>query len=375
MVRSVFVSLVSVSLLALSACSRTEPPATPVRAVKLYTVGASEAGGAAQEYAADIRAQTESRLGFQVPGKLQQRLVQAGQQVRAGQLLAVLDPQDYQSQAQAAVAQLAAAKSQRDLAAADLKRYQALRAQGFISAAELERHQVTLDAAEAGLKQAQAQASVQGNQAAYTRLLADADGVIVGTDAEPGQVLSAGATVVRLARNGPRDAVFSVPEDRARELKLGQAVKVQPWSQGGQSVGLQAQVRELAPSADPVTRTFVVKAALANSQTLALGSTATVFVLPVVSAERHGLSVPMSAVWQQGQGSAVWVYEAASGVVKARTVQVSRMDGAQATIASGLKEGEEVVAAGTHVLTEGLKVTRYQPAAADTTTDAGSSRP
>ncbi len=352
-------------MLALSACSRPDPPDTPVRAVKLYTVSPGQ-DVVAQQYAAEIRARTESRLGFQVTGKLQQRLVQVGQSVRAGQLLAVLDPQDYQSLAQAALAQQTAAKSQRDLAAADLKRYQALRDQGFISSAELQRHQVALEAAEASLKQAQAQTLVQGNQAAYTRLLADADGVIVVTEAEPGQVLNAGATVVRLARTGPKDVVFSVPEDQVSLLKAGQRVQVQPW---GQTAELEAQVREVSPSADPQTRTFVVKAALVSNPALALGSTATV-ILPLVtpSTASDDLRVPMSAIWRNGPDSAVWVFDAKASVVQARPVQVSRMDGQFASIVNGLQAGEEVVATGTHVLTEGLKVTRYQPVVADTKT-------
>lgn len=348
--------------LVLSACSRPEPAVPPIRAVKLIKVGEGRLASQ-QEYAADIRARTESRLGFQVSGKLQQRLVEVGQAVRAGQLLAVLDPQDYQVNAQAAVAQLQAAQSQRDLAQADLRRFETLRNQGFISNAELERHQVTLKNAEAAVKQAQAGASVQGNQAAYTRLQADADGVIVGVDAEPGQVLAAGSPVLRLARQGPRDAVFVVPEDRVRSVKLGDTVQVRLWARDGTTAPvLKGQVREIAASADPVTRTFVVKASV-NSDAVKLGTTATVILGGAAAIERASdamLQVPMTAIWQSGKDSAVWVFDAEHSVVKARVVQLGHVDGNHATLTGGVQAGEEIVVVGTHVLTEGQSVSRFQ---------------
>lgn len=349
-------------VLGLSACSRPAPPEDPVRAVKLLKIEAG-AGLGAQEYAADIRARTESRLGFRVGGKLLERPAEVGQSVRAGQLLAVLDGQDYQSAAQAAGAQVAAAQTQRDLAAADLGRFESLRAQGFISGAEIERRQTALKAAQASLEQAQAQANVQRNQAAYTRLLADADGVVVGVDAEPGQVVAAGAPVVRLARNGPRDAVFAVPEDRVALVRTGAQAEVSLWAQAGpgSAQSLRGRVREVAASADPLTRTYAVKVALAEDSPPPLGATATVrLALPTApSGAGAALRLPTSALWQQGQGSAVWVFDAQAGVVRARSVQVAGLEGNQALIAQGLQAGDEVVSAGVHVLTEGQAVVRY----------------
>ena len=183
----------------LAACSRPAPPEEPVRSVKLLTVGV----GALQsslEYSGEVRARVESRLGFRVAGKIVQRQAELGQRVRAGQVLAQLDPKDYQLATDAARAQLASATTQRDLAAADYKRYQALKDQNFISGAELERRDATLKAAQATLDQARAQLSSQGNQAAYTTLVADVAGVVTGIDAEPGQVVSAGTPVVRQAQ-------------------------------------------------------------------------------------------------------------------------------------------------------------------------------
>ena len=163
--------LVLATATVLAACSRPAPPEEPVRSVKLLTVGVG-AMQSSLEYAGEVRARVESRLGFRVAGKIVQRQAELGQRVKAGQVLAQLDPKDYQLAADAARAQVASATTQRDLAAADLKRYQALKDQNFISGAELERREATLKAAQATLDQARAQLSSQGNQAAYTTLVA-----------------------------------------------------------------------------------------------------------------------------------------------------------------------------------------------------------
>jgi RND family efflux transporter MFP subunit len=172
-------------------------------------------------------------------------------------------------------AQLASATTQRDLAEANAKRFRTLRAQNFISAAEMERYEANLKAAQASLDQARPSSS-QSNQENYTQLLADADGVVTAVEAEPGQVVAAGTPVVRIAQDGARDAVFSVPEDRRSAIKPGQGVKVRPWSD--ESRVINALVREVAASADPATRTYVVKAALQGTDLPALG--ATVHVMP-----------------------------------------------------------------------------------------------
>ena len=351
---SVAAALLALSLL--SACSKPPPPAEPVRAVKLVTVGeARYASG--HEYAAEVRARVESRLGFRVAGKIVRRAVEPGQRVQAGQLLAQLDARDYQLAADAAQAQVAAATTQRDLAAADLKRFQSLREQGFISGAEIERRSAQLKAAQATLEQARAQLASQGNQAGYTQLLADAAGVVTGVDAEVGQVVAAGTPVVRLAQDGPRDAVFAVPEDRVAAVRVGQPVTVRAWASDGE---WQGSVREVAAAADPATRTYAVKVALAGDAP-PLGATVT--VLPQQSGAQ-GLPViklPTSALRQEGQGTAVWVYEPDSGSVRSQPVEVAGADGNQAVITAGLKPGMQVVASGVHVLAPGQKVAVYQP--------------
>lgn len=359
-------TLAPVALLAavwLSACSRPEPAQEPLRSVKLIRV-APAALQSGPEYAAEIRARTESALGFRVGGKLLQRPAQLGEVVRAGQLLALLDAQDYQLGAQAASAQVAAAQAQRDQARADLGRSESLQAQGFVSGAEVEQRQSALRAAEAALNAARAQSSVQGNQAGYTRLLADSDGVIVSVDAEPGQVVAAGQPVLRLAHAGARDAVLAVPEDQLGRVRPGQPARVQPWGQGT-ARQLLGKVREVAASADPLTRTYAVKVGIEGSAQPPLGATASVRFGAPQGGAAAAIRLPTTALWQQGAGSAVWVFDAASGKVRARTVQVAGLDGNEAVIGSGLKPDEEVVVAGIHVLSEGQSVIRYQAAPAE----------
>jgi len=326
----------------------------------LLTVSATDlaVGG---EFSADVRARVESRLGFRVGGKLVQRPVEVGQRVAAGQLLALIDAQDYQLAAQAAQAQVSAAQSQRDLAAADFKRFEALTAQNFISGAELERREAVLKSSEAALNQAKAQAQAQGNQAGYARLTASHAGVITAIEAEVGQVVSAGQPIVRLAHDGPRDAVFAVSEQLALGLKIGQSMTATLLSTGQP---LKGKIRELAASADPVTRTYAVKLALEASANLPLGATVNVYSASMGSSQAEVIKLPTSALRQEGAGSAVWVLDEASMTVNLNPVQVATVDGNQVVISGGLKAGQKVVAAGVHVLTPGQKVTVYLDPAA-----------
>ena len=349
------------AVLLLAGCSRPAPAPEPVRAVKLVTVGLGPLL-AQREFAGEVRARVESRLGFRVAGKIVQRPAELGQRVQPGQLLAQLDARDYELAAQAARAQVTAATTQRDLAAADFERFSKLREQNFISGAELDRRQAALKSAQAALEQALAQGAAQGNQAQYTRLVADAAGVVTGVEAEPGQVVAAGAPVVRIARDGPRDAVFSVPEDMLAQLRVGQPVQVRAWTQGAQ---MQGTVREVAASADPVTRTFLVKVAVQGDEAPPLG--ATVHVAPQALA--HGgvqaIKLPTSALRQEGGQTAVWVFEPSGdgtgGTVRSQPVQIATADGNEAVVAAGLAPGMQVVTAGVHVLAPEQKVTVYKP--------------
>jgi RND family efflux transporter MFP subunit len=346
----------------LAACARSEPAPEPVRAVRTLTVGADSAGGT-HEFAAEVRARVESRLGFRVAGKMIARNVEVGQHVQAGQTLAQLDSADLRLGQEAAQAATRAAQTNYELAAADFKRNKELREQGFISAIELERRETALKAQKAQLDQTLAQAGQQVNQAAYALLVAPAAGVVTAVDAEPGTVLAVGASVIRLAHDGPRDAVFAVPEDglaamRALQGKAG-AVKVRLW--GGQGL-LPATVREVAAAADPTTRTFQIKADLASAS-LPLGQTATVVVeLPRLQGI---VRLPLAAVMQQQGQTAVWLLDRPSMTVRVQPIGIAGADGNSVVVAAGLAPGQTVVTAGVHTLTPGQKVRLYEaPAAA-----------
>jgi RND family efflux transporter MFP subunit len=337
-------------------CAKTEAPPEPVRAVKVMTVGTSSFQSG-YEFSGEVRPRIESRLGFRVAGKIIKRQAELGQHVKAGDVLAQLDPQDYRLAADAARAQVAAATTNRDLAAADFKRYEALRSQNFISGAELERRETTLKAAQAQLEQAQAQLSAQGNQAKYTNLVADVSGVVTAIEAEPGQVVSAGTPVVRIAQDGARDVVFSVPEDKVVAIKPGSDVALRLWAGNAPLAG---KIREVAASADPVTRTYAVKVSLDAPTQPPLGATVTVLPQALSHAGAPVIKLPTSALRQEGKGTAVWVLDKATMTVKTQPVQIATADGNEAVVAAGLQPGMTVVSAGVHVLAPGQKVTIWQ---------------
>ena len=245
-----------------------------------------------------------------------------------------------------------------------MRRYQGLREQNFISALELERHETALKVARAQAEQAKAQASVQANQAGYALLVADAAGLVTAVEAEPGAVLAAGAPVLRVAHDGPRDAVFSVPEDRALALRalLGKpgAIKLRAW--GSADAPLPASVREMAAAADPVTRTFLVKADV-GATALRLGQTASVLLdVPTVAGV---IKLPLPAVFEQGGRPQVWLLNRQTMQVRAGPVQIAGAEGNLVLVGAGLATGDPVVTAGVHVLTEGQQVRFYaEPGAA-----------
>ncbi len=350
--------LVSLLVLLLAACSKAPPLPEPLRAVKTLVIAPASAGGT-YEYAGEIRARVESKLGFRVGGKMIERPVNVGDAVKAGQLLARLDPRDLRLGEDVARAAVASADVNLQQAEADFKRYRDLKEQGFISGAELERRETTLKVAKAQLEQAQAQSGVQGNQAGYAALNADVSGVITGVDVEPGMVVAAGASVVKLAHDGPRDVVFSVPEDKVGLIQAIAArrgtVQVRLWSSGAGTVA--AKIREISAAADPATRTFLVKADLGEADGPRLGQTATVAVdTPRVAGIAR---VPLSALKEDHGKSTVWIVDAASMTTVSRLVTIGGAEGNDAVVLAGLAPGDRVVIAGVHVLSPGQKVRLY----------------
>ncbi len=354
-------SLVSVlaltAALALAACGKAQEAPAPVRAVRTELVTVGSVGGM-HEFAAEVRARTESRLGFRVAGKLVQRRVNLGDTVKAGQVLAQLDPQDLKLAQDAAGANQAAAQANYELSLADYKRAKNLHDQGFVSGADLERRTTALKAAQSQLGQARVQTRVQRNQAGYAVLRADVGGVVTSVEAEPGGVVGAGQTIVRVAQDGPRDVVFSVPEDSVSAFRsaaeVAGALKVRLW--GGDQTLLDAKLREVSAAADASTRTFQVKAEL-QSALVKLGQTAT--VLLAFPGPAQVIKLPLSAVLEFQGKSSVWLLDPKSMTVNIQPVEVHGADGNEVVITGGLQAGQEVVTAGVHVLTPGQKVKRY----------------
>ena len=361
--------LLLLSSLLLVGCGKKAEEAVPERAVRTVVLEASEAAEQ-REYSAEVRARTESRLAFRVPGKVLERKVGLGDAVKKGQTLMRLDPADLKLAAEAAQAQLRAAKSNRDSQAADMKRFRDLHAQGFISAAELERRNAAYEAAVAQFDQARAQARAQANQADYGVLEADAAGVITSVDAEPGTVVAAGTPVLRLAHQGPRDVVFQVPESQVvslRELAGRGQLRVRGV---GMDQALPARLRELAQAADPATRTFLAKADIGVQPELRIGQTATV----LLSSEKVGgiVKLPMAAVFESKGVPHVYVLDSATMTLRARAIEVAGADGNSVVVAGGLSALQEVVVAGVHVLRDGEKVRRYRPATVSASSAAAS---
>jgi len=347
----------------LAGCSKEQPKAPEVRPVRTLTV-TSEQGAGTAEFSGDVRPRIESRLGFRVPGKITARLVDVGATVKKGQVLARLDPTDLALAQQSAQAQLSGAKTDRDLAAADLKRYSELFAKGFISAAEQQRHQANYDGAQARYEQAAAGYRNQSNQAAYATLEADADGVVTGVDAEVGQVVSAGQPVVRVAQTAEKEVVVGIPEDQVDTLRKSPEVSVKLWADPSRSI--PGKVREIAPAADPLTRTYTVKISVPNPPPeLKLGMTAVArFVRPGGGADSGGMGVrvPISALLQEQGKSVVWLYDAASQTVKPVPVTVGEPRDNVLLVTSGLAPGQTIVTAGVHLLKAGQKVMPMAPA-------------
>lgn len=348
----------SLSLL-LAACSKPVEKTEDIRPVRALTV-APAAGQAVVELSGEVVPRYESRLGFRVGGKIVARKVEVGSTVRRGQVLMQLDPSDFQlAQAQAKAA-VSAAESSLTLAKADLDRYRELHDKQFVSQAVLDAKQAAYKSANSGHEQALAALKVQSNQSSYTTLVADADGVVTGLDAEVGQVVGPGTPVVRLARSGDIEVRVSIPEDKVDALRQVSTVTVRTWAEPG--LAIDGRIRELAPAADPATRTFAAKITLQKpGNAVRLGMTATVaFAAPTSPAIR----LPLTALYNDKEQTSVWVVE--SDKVKRVPVQVAGANGNELLVASGLNPGQVVVTAGVNLLREGQKVSilGQQPTAA-----------
>jgi RND family efflux transporter MFP subunit len=343
-------ALALVALLA-AGCGRDVAPTEDVRPVRAITLAPTPVSAEA-ELPGEVRPRVESRVGFQVGGRISSRRVELGQQVRQGDVLATLDPADFKLSAAAAAAQLNAAQVDRDQQRADMKRFEDLHRQGFISGAELERRRAQLDAAEARYAQASALADVSTNQATYTTLRAPAAGLVSAIDAEVGQVVASGQSVVRIALAGDKEVAIAIPEARLDQLRRVAEVRVALWAHAAE---LKGRIREIAPIADPATRTYAARVTLIDPPAdVALGMTATVrFATPP---SPPILAVPLTALLREGDATYVWRLDRQAMTVDKVQVAVAGVAGNSVVLGGGAQPGDTIVTAGAHLLKPGQKV-------------------
>ena len=339
--RTKIATLVAALAVALAACGKTEAPVESAHPV-LVVQPAGGAASAFSAYAGEIRAREESALSFRIGGSLVKRLVDAGDRVRRGQLLAELDPGD-------AGLQTAAAQAEMARLGGDLERYRALVAQKLVS-------QSAFDAQQAAYRAARAQYELMRNQSAYTRLLAPRDGVIATRLAEAGQTVAAGQTIYTLAGDAGREVAIALPESRIRDVQVGQPVLVELWSAPGER--MPGHVREISPAADPQARTYAARVALDGDAASAvdLGQSARVYM------QEHGeaaaLNVPLSAVQRgaDGKAASLWVVDPRSRRVHLAPVRLGTYAEDVVPVLGGVAANAWVVAAGGHLLREGQLV-------------------
>ena len=360
---------------ALAACSKPAPPTEDIRPVRVIQLVA-DAGAERSQFSGDVRPRYESQLGFRVGGKIIERKVDVGATVKRGTVLMRLDPQDIRLAETQARATLRAADTERELAAADYQRHVNLRSQNFVSQAVLDAKQSTLKAAQANVDAARAGLRGQSNQADYTTLVADVDGVVTAIDAEVGQVVQAGTPVVRVARTAEKEVVIGIPENKVDGLRQSADVTVRLWADAGQTI--PGKIREIAPMADAATRTYTVKVALPARADARLGMSATV-ELATGAATTGGLRVPLTALVNNKGASSVWVVE--NGAVRLVPVQVAGQVDNDVLVSGAVRAGQNVVTAGVNLLKPGQKVriltadiARRADAAAAMTASGGAAR-
>jgi RND family efflux transporter MFP subunit len=345
-------AVVLVTAVGLAGCkpkeSAAQDPLTTSRLVAVATVEPS--GAATGRYTGLVGARIESDLGFRVQGKVIERLVDTGQLIKKGQPLMKIDPTDYSHALVAQSGNVAAARAKWIQADADEKRSRGLVSSGAVSQSAYDQLKAAADSAKALLDAAVAQEQEARNQQDYSTLLADADGTVKETLAEPGQVVTAGQIVVRLAHAGPREAVVNLPETVRPEI--GSSAMATLY---GGDVQVAARLRQLSDSADPRTRTFEARYVMDGAGAAApLGATVT---LALGGTGRAGqVSVPLGAIDDEGHGPGVWVVDPKSAKVSFRPVGVRALGGESAEISNGVSAGETIVATGGHYLHEGEQI-------------------
>ena len=345
-------AVVVVAVVLLSACQReVEAPAPEIRPVRAITIE-KRAAGSAVVLTGTVQAQNEVIQSFRIDGRLIERLVDVGDPVKAGQLIARLDPQNEESGVQAARAQLSAAQARLIEARSNFERMRELVAEDAVSRAQFEQAEALRKTAESQVEAAQSQVALSNNRLGYTRLFANVTGIVTSRGPEPGEVVSPGRMIVQVAREGARDAVFDVPPAVKNAAPKFPDIRVALVSDP--AVSALAKVREVSPRADPVTGTFAVRLRLIDPPAeMRLGSTVsgrmTLDATPAIE-------IPSAALVRNNGKTAVWVVDKATGVVSLREIGVGTSGASTVQVASGLVNGDVVVTAGVHALRPGQKV-------------------
>jgi multidrug efflux system membrane fusion protein len=341
-----------VAALGLAGCSQEKAEVKDIiRPVKVVEIAQAH-DTRTLSYSGSVRARTESALAFRVNGKITERLVDIGQHVASGDVLARIDPIDYDLSVKSAQAALDAAERQVETVELSRKRAEQLFAKNFAPKSQLEQATLTYDQAVATRDSARSTLAQATNQVGYTDLKADRDGIVTAVSADVGQVVGSGTPVVTVAVDGEKEVLIAVPEMEIAEFKPGKIVKAGFWSDD--ALALDGKVREVAGSADPQSRTFAVRVSLPNDARVLLGMTASIEAS--AANERQLVSIPLSALAEQGNQSIVWTVDRGADTVHARPVKVVAFAADGVRVAEGLKPGDVVVAAGTQFMTENLKV-------------------
>ncbi|KZK25821.1 efflux transporter periplasmic adaptor subunit [Delftia sp. GW456-R20] len=385
--RHLSIAAVGALSLALAACGKITPPDPRTQPPLVRTTLVAPGNASERVFTGTIAARVQGDLGFRVAGKVLERLVDTGQTVRRGQALLRLDPVDLKLAANAQQEAVAAARARAQQASDEEQRYRDLQGTGAVSALAHEQIKAAADSARAQLRAAEAQAAAALNASRYAELLADADGIVMETLAEPGQVVSAGQVVVRLAHAGRREAVVQLPE--TLRPALGSAAQARLF--GREDVVIPARLRQLSDVADRATRTFEARyvldagaaasAPLGSTVTLRIGGTSTATATSTstststatATAGKATLQVPIGAILDEGKGAAVWVVQ--GDQVRRQPVTVVQVQDGNAQVAGALGLGERIVALGAHLLSEGAQVRldSEAPAPSTATTSTASS--
>lgn len=351
-------AIVVLIVVALAACGHGEqavPVSSPVLVAHPNGGGEGAAMDGLTAYAGEVRAREETALSFRVGGTMARRVVDVGDRVRAGDLLAELDSNDAQLRVQALKAELAVADAQLVRARADHARTASLIKEQLVSRTAFDQQTAALRAAEEQARAARAQVDLSRNQAGYSRLVAPRDGAIASRLVEAGQVLTTGQTVFTFAADGAREVVFALPETSIARFNIGQPVIIELWSDAGSRIS--GHIREIAPVADPQTRTYAARATLDASaaQRINLGQSARVYI--PAAQDAAAMRLPLSAL-QRGANDAttVWVVDPTTPKTRRVPVKIGPFTADGVAVLSGLKPSDWVVMAGGHLLHEGQSV-------------------